>query len=193
MKRQMCVTLALTMVVMALGSCTSFRAENPQLRTYGRIRAERMAVAFRPTEWGAEDLGPATGEAYELRKSFFRIFDWHVEGDRPLNGKVEAFNFSKKPSELEMLAIQRAIDSVAGADALYVMSIQTTGKKSAVRGTRSVKVTGRALKLNDLGLMDEERWDLRVIASYGGSVVTDALQEKSGIKKKIRKGFGLLD
>jgi hypothetical protein len=112
-----------------------------------------MLVIARPVEYGVETVGDATGEAY------YKKFLWFtLEGD---GGGAEIFTLGMSIHDpLEKLACFRAAKSKNG-DAFYKITSEEEKKNILwfIYRERHISVSGKVLKLKDLGPVDEKRSD----------------------------------
>lgn len=134
----------------AVSGCSSLSRE-AHLTSDGALQAAPAAIAMRPHELGLEPVGDAEGSASTEKFLFFTI-----SGDKPGDLSMPVFGSGAK-SDLERLACWRAAQS-NGGDAFYLTS--TAWEKEGFLGIyrkRSVKVTGKSLKIKDMGHLSVER------------------------------------
>lgn len=111
-----------------------------------------MMVVARPIEFGMETLGDAKGTASVEKFLFFTISGDRPDVSLPIVGK-------QSRDSLETLACYRAAQS-KGGDAFYAISSEW--EKMNLLGIyrkRSVTVTGKSMKIKDLGELSPERAD----------------------------------
>lgn len=143
--------ICIAIAAMSAGCSTSMKEAH--LSKTGSLGAESMAVLCRPLEFGVETIGDATGEAY------YKKFLWFtLEGDRP-DISIPTPGLTINDS-LEKLACYRAAKSKNG-DAFYKITSEKDGISIlwCIYRERHITVTGKALKLKDLGPLDEKRSD----------------------------------
>jgi hypothetical protein len=145
-----------------LTGCASMMDVNHQTTT-GALNAQPMTVLARPQEFGVDVLGDAKGKAQTTK-----LFGFTIEGDKP-DVSLPVFGMftsSKGADPLETLAAYRAAQA-KGGDAFY--RVTTEWDKFNVLfiyQRKSVEVSGKALKVKDLGTMSADRADKR---ADGGS------------------------
>lgn len=127
-----------------------------------RLSGEPHNILTRPLEYGIEQVGDAKGEA-----SSTKILGLFSSGDQAggASGLLSIFG-AGSGDPLENTAAYRAATSVGG-DAFYLLtSVETTSGVPGIYSTRTIKVTGKALKILHLGPMDQQRSDrLRALKS----------------------------
>ncbi|MCK5875259.1 MAG: hypothetical protein KAG82_11255 [Alcanivoracaceae bacterium] len=150
--------------------CASMMDVNHQTST-GALSAEALSVVSRPQEFGVDVLGDTKGAAKTTK-----LFGFTIEGDKPDVSLpiLSMFGSTKGADPLETLAAYRAAQA-KGGDAFY--RVTTEWDKFNVLfiyQRKSVEVTGKALKVKDLGTLSADRADKRV---------------QSGVEAKATKGF----
>ena len=117
-----------------------------------QMSAQPMMVTTRPHEFGLETVGDARGRASIEKFLFFTI-----SGDKPDVTLPVLGEKSKHP--LETLACYRAAQS-KGGDAFYVITSEWEKKNIlGIYRKHAVVVTGKRMKIKDLGELDPERAD----------------------------------
>ena len=126
----------------------------------GALSAQPMSIISRPTEYGIDEIGEAAGDA-----NTSTVF-WFIT-----SGDSEETSFSifgnKSGDPLENTAAYRAATG-KGGDAFYetAANVTTTSTFFGFYKTKTIHVTGKALKLKHIGTLTEERADrLRAMAA----------------------------
>jgi len=174
-KRNYFLLIGFGLLIFVLTGCgTASKQQYPYMYGVGDVQSENKAVVLRPVEFGVNDLGPVRAEAYEVRRRtglLKLLLGAHVEGDMPfetssvtsvfsgLEGDLRGLNQSAQP--LSKIAIQRAIKSVPGAEALYLTNMEKSTQKTFFTEKISIAVEGRALSYKSEGTISPERWDER--------------------------------
>jgi len=116
------------------------------------LKSQTAQIITRPTEYAYETIGTASGEANQTA-----IFGIVTEGDKPAS--VSVLGLAGSASPLENLAAYRAVESLGG-DGFFKLSteVKSSGFWPFV-STKHIKVTGKVLKIRDLGSMDVKRTD----------------------------------
>lgn len=146
------IMFALLMIITGcLTGCSSLMDENYLTRN-GGLASQPMMVITRPHEFGLEVVGDSTGTATTKKVLFFTI-----SGDRPNVTLPIVGTQSRSP--LETLACYRAAQS-KGGDAFFAVSSQWEKKNIMyVYQQQTVTVTGKSMKIKDLGELSAERAD----------------------------------
>ncbi|MBM4148016.1 MAG: hypothetical protein FJ224_03110 [Lentisphaerae bacterium] len=152
MKGSMFAALVMLLAVMFASGCAT-GLKNAHINSTGGLRDESMTVLSRPLEYGLETLGDASGEAYTKQFLWFVLDGDKVSVDVLLPGILVS-------DPLERIACYRAAKSLNG-DGFY--KVTSEWDRISVLGClyreKRVRVTGKALKIKDLGLMDAKRAD----------------------------------
>jgi hypothetical protein len=155
---------------MSMTGCASMMDTNHQT-TKGALSADALSVISRPQEFGVDVLGDTKGAAKTVK-----VLGFTIEGDKPDVSLpiLSMFGSSKGADPLETLASFRAAKA-KGGDAFY--RVTTEWDKFSVGfiyQRKSVEVTGKALKVKDMGTLSADRADSRT---------------KAGIEVKGSKGL----
>jgi len=143
--------LVVCISVLLLGGCTSLMKIN-YLSENGAQLNEPMLIATRPHEFGLDTVADSSGEAYYAKLLIFTI-----AGDKPDVSLPILGNVGRDP--LETLACYRAAIA-KGGDAFYAINSEwDKANWFWIYRTKNIKVTGKAMKIKDLGLMSPERSD----------------------------------
>ena len=138
-----------------------------------RISADSNHIVNRPVEYGMKTIGEASGEA-----SVTKFLGFTIEGDK-IKTDVKSIGSSSSDPLVKMAAF-RAVKSKNG-DAFY--ELRKEESKSGFGpffSKRHVKVTGKVLSINELGILSAARADQR-----NKAVIEAGGQEKmSGGQKK---------
>jgi hypothetical protein len=129
---------------------------SPTVIDTSSARFESLNSWSRPVELAVDVLQETEGEAYTEK-----IFWWTIEGDSP---RVSFLSWvfagdGQEITSLGRVAAARAIDRTPEADGLYITRIENDSKNYFIYRKERVKVTGRALKINDLGTVSQDRAD----------------------------------
>lgn len=154
------------LAAMAAGTtgCASF-SKTPHVNNTGGLSDEAMQVVARPIEYGVEEVGDAEGRA-----SYQRILGIFTTGDTVGSGGLLQNIFGRPDSgPLAELASYRAAKS-KGGDGFYRVTTETEEfSVPLLFERREIKVTGKALKLKNLGMMSQDRSDALAKAKASGS------------------------
>lgn len=133
-----------------LSGCTSL-GKVVHSSTDAELRARPASIVTRPTEYAYKTIGSASGEAFEKK-----ILGMVVDGDKT---GASVLGGLKGTSPLEALATFRAVKSLKG-DAFFKLTTEKEGGGfPLLYSYEKVKVTGRVLKIEDLGTVTAERAD----------------------------------
>lgn len=164
--------------MLTLSGC-AVMSKDAHVRDRGGMDAEAMSIAARPTEYTVDEIGDSSGTATTTHVLGFLVAGDSVDAGLPILG-----NPGENP--LVKLASYRAA-TAKGGDAFYHV---TTEKDSFGFGfiykIETVKVTGRALKVKNLGTMSAERTDKLNLAralssSTGNSFFSSKKEGLAGI------------
>lgn len=162
-----------------LTGCASLTSENYLVRN-GSLASQPMLVVTRPQEFGLETLGDAKGSASVEKFLFFTIAGDKPDATLPIIGKQ-----SRNP--LETLACFRAAQS-KGGDAFYAISSEWEKMNFLfLYRKQAVTVTGKSLKVKDLGPLTTERADMPINRTASDS---DSIK-KPGLIRRILGIFSL--
>ncbi|HAK44500.1 MAG TPA: hypothetical protein DCO79_01075 [Spirochaeta sp.] len=160
--KKIVILMLLAMIVFSITSCTTTYDKKILISDEGKMTAESVGMWTRPTEIAYEIMGDVEGTAeYSMLFGFFPL------GDAP---KLEFSIFGNRASSSPgvKLASYDACKTI-GADGIYITSIYTESKQGFLVNSELVTVTGKALKLVDLGTVDQERIDtVRYLGAAGG-------------------------
>lgn len=161
--------------MMTLSGC-AVMSKDAHVRDRGSMDAESMTIVDRPTEYTVDEIGDSSGTATTTR-----VFGFLVAGDSVDAGLPILGNPGENP--LVKLASYRAA-TAKGGDAFYHL---TTEKDSFGLGfiykVETVKVSGRALKVKNLGTMSADRADKLSIAKAAGGSSGGGGGGKSGLAR----------
>lgn len=133
----------------AISGCSSI-SKATHSSSSASLNAQAAQIVTRPTEYAYKTLGTATGEASQTS---FLI--WTIEGDKTSASVKGAFG----SSDLENLAAFRAVKSLGG-DAFFKLSTEVEEIGPWPFFSKEViRVTGKVLKIEDLGTIAAERAD----------------------------------
>ena len=160
--KKIVVLLLLVMVVFSTTSCITTYDKKMLMSGDAKLSAETLTTWARPTELAYEIIGDIEGTAeYSL------LFGVIPLGDAP---KIDFNIFGNQASNSPgvKLAAYDACKTV-GADGIYVTAIYTESKQGLFVNSELVTINGKALKLVDLGTVDQERADtVRYLNAAGG-------------------------
>ncbi len=152
------LVLASAVAIMATG-CSSM-SKDVSATAEASLYAPTGQVITRPSEFAYKILGTAIGEA-----DYIKVFGITEEGD-----KVASVPGFIGASPMENLAAYRAVEKLGG-DAFFKLS--TVEEKFGLfpfYSEHNLKVTGKVLKIVDLGTIEADRADKRdVLKSAKGS------------------------
>lgn len=150
MKKMTFLKMSIAISFLGLAGCSSFDKNLHASTAAASINAQTAQIVTRPTEYAYETVGEAIGHAYTKT-----MFGFHVDGDSVSTMSVAGMAGA---GPLESLAAFRAVESLDG-DAFF--QIATEEERTGIWGfgTTKVKVTGKVLKIKDLGTMSAVRAD----------------------------------
>lgn len=154
---------AIAVAAITMTGCASKMDINHQT-TKGSLAAQSLQVVTRPQEFGVDVLGDSKGSAKVVK-----LFGFTIEGDKP-DVSLPIIGGGGGGAPLEVLAAYRAAQA-KGGDAFY--RITTNWDKFGfgfIYQRQTVEVTGKALKVKDLGTLSADRADKRI--SIGGEAAT---------------------
>lgn len=163
--KKLILLAALAAGVSGTTGCTTF-TKTPHINNAGGLADEGMQVVARPIEYGVDEVGDAEGSA-----AYQKILGFTV-GDTVGSGGIFKSLFGSPDSgPLAELASYRAAKS-KGGDGFYRVTTETEEFGIGFIYQRvSIKVTGKALKLKNLGMMSQDRSDaLAKAKASGGSL-----------------------
>ena len=146
------VILIFMTTIFVLASCTTTYDKDMMMSDAASFSASPHYMWTRPTEIAYEIIGDVEGTAeYSLLFGFIPL------GDAP---KLEFNLFGNQATNNPgvKLAAYDACKTV-GADGIYIISVYTESKQGFFVDSELVTVTGKALKLVDLGTVDQKRAD----------------------------------
>jgi hypothetical protein len=123
----------------------------------------------------------------EATVEYSKLFGIFALSDTPASADITGIFGSGVNDVASQCAAYDAMETV-GADGIYVTSLYSTKTNSVFVTKETVTIKGKALKLVDLGTVDEERADtLRFLRSSGGI-------DKSNLAPNVAEGsvFGKL-
>lgn len=146
--------IAATAALTTMSGCSSM-TKNTHAADTASFDAQAGQIVTRPTEYTYKTLGTASGRASQTNVLF-----WTVKGDSTqasIKGTIGS-------SDLENLAAFRAVQSMKG-DAFFKLTTQANESGFWPFFTKTdVLVTGKVLKIEDLGVVTAERADSLQIA-----------------------------
>lgn len=152
MKRKVIIYMLFGAALTLVSGCSSLMGKS-HLTTDGALVAQPAVISVRPHEMGLEPVGDAKGSA-----STEKFLGFTIGGDKPSDLSMPVLGNGAKGA-LETLACFRAVQPTDG-DAFY--SVTTTWDKKNILGIYrkySVTVTGKSLKIKDMGHVSAERAD----------------------------------
>lgn len=158
------VFLLIAVTAFATMSCSTTYDKNVSMRGEASFSAEEQALWSRPSEVGYEIMGDVEGTAeYSL------LFGAIPLGDAPaVDFSISGLLGGNTNNPGVKFAAYDACKTI-GADGIYITSVYTESKNGLFVDTESVTVKGKALKLVDLGTVDQERADtVRFLNANGG-------------------------
>lgn len=155
--------------------CTTF-TKTPHINNAGGLADDAMQVVARPIEYGVEEVGDAEGTAAYQKILGFTVGDTVGSG-----GILKGLFGSPDSGPLAELASHRAAKS-KGGDGFYRVTTETEHFGIGFIYERvNIKVTGKALKLKNLGMMSQDRSDaLSKAKASGGSLSISGGGSKGG-------------
>ena len=157
--KKLLIAGALAGAAMSMSGCQSMMDVNHQTTT-GSLAAESLTVVTRPQEFGVDVLGDTSGEA-----SYEKVFFFTISGDK---AKTSLPIIGGSDSPLEALAAYRAAKA-KGGDAFYkVTTHEDSFNVLGIYSRKKVTVTGKALKVKDMGTLSADRADSREAAAAVG-------------------------
>lgn len=155
--------LCLCLLSLSLATACSSVKQRVSANESAALAGEPISILTRPIEYGIEQVGDAQGSA-----SSTTILGIFKMGDQSggASGLLSIFG-AGSGDPLENTAAYRAATSIGG-DAFYLLTSQE--EESGVPGIfskRTIRVTGKALKVQHLGPVDQQRTD-RLRAQQSG-------------------------
>lgn len=161
MKKLIILTL-LVVVALSVTSCATTYDKKAFMKGEAAFSAEPNSMWARPTEIGYEIVGDVEGTA-----EFSKLFGYIPLGDSPAAAGLTGIFGTGADNVGARCAAYDALKTI-GADGIYITSIYTT-TTSGIVTKETVTVKGKALKLVDLGTVDQERADaVRYLNANGG-------------------------
>lgn len=150
------------LIIASLTSCGMI--ENTYIKDNGALKADAQKIWTRPFEYGIEPIGETLGFSSQTM-----IMGFTIAGDKPaakydlspmtLINPMTLASSVKDVGQLEQIAIGKAVDG-AKADGIYITRLSTDMKGLwPFYIKRSALVKGKALKLKELGIVEQERND----------------------------------
>ena len=145
--------LAAAVTLTAVTGCTSMsKVAHPT--TTATLSAQSAQIVTRPTEYAYKTIGTATGHSSQVK-----IFGFTVGGDTTA-ASVQGLSGASK---LESLAAYRAVKSLKG-DAFFQLTTEEDKTEFPsffpfIYNAQKISVTGKVLKIEDLGTITAERAD----------------------------------
>ncbi|MDC7227824.1 MAG: hypothetical protein PQJ61_13750 [Spirochaetales bacterium] len=160
--KKLVVIMLLVMVVFGVTSCSTTYDKKMLMTGVSKMTTEPQAMWARPTEVTYEIMGDVEGTAeYKL------LFGILPLGDAPKT-EFSIFGNNAANSPGIKLAAYDACKTI-GADGIYLTSVYTESKSGLFVNSELVTIKGKALKLVDLGTVDQERADtVRYLEAAGG-------------------------
>ena len=161
--------------MLTLSGCAAM-TKDAHVRDRGSMDAESMSVAARPTEYTVDEIGDSSGTATTTHVLGFLVAGDSVSAGLPILG-------SPGEDPLVKLASYRAA-TAKGGDAFYhVTTEHDVFGFGFIYKIQTVKVTGRALKVKNLGTMSAERADKLNLGRSAGGMVASSAGGKSGLAR----------
>ena len=160
--KKIIILMLLVVVVLGVTSCATTYDKKPFMKGEAGFRAEPNSMWARPTEIGYEIIGDVEGTA-----EYSTLFGYIPLGDSPVSAGLTGIFGTGADNVGARCAAYDALKTI-GADGIYITSIYTTTKSGLVT-KETVTVKGKALKLVDLGTVDQKRADtVRYLNANGG-------------------------
>lgn len=153
------ILMLLVIVAFAVTSCSTTYDKNISMKGDASLKTESNVMWARPTEMGYEIMGDVEGTA-----EFSKLFGFIPLGDSPATGLTGIFGTGSDNVGVRYAAYD-ALKTI-GADGIYITATYTAVTQGIVT-TEKVTIKGKALKLVDLGVVDEKRAD--TVRYLGGS------------------------
>jgi len=155
--------LLLAAVLLTAISCASTYDKTPFMKGEAGFSAEGGQMWARPTEVGYEIIGDVEGTV-----EYSTLFGFIPLSDTPASANLTGIFGSGVDDIAAQCAAYDAMQTV-GADGIYILSIYSTKAANIFTSTETVTVKGKALRLVDLGTINEERADtVRFLGAAGG-------------------------
>ena len=156
------ILFLLTAMFLIIASCTTYD-KTMYMTDEAKMKTEHHQMWTRPNEVAYEIIGDVEGTA-----EYSMLFNYIPLGDAPkvsfnifgLGGSMSAENPGVK------FASYDACQTI-GADGIYITSVYNESKINPFVKTEIITVRGKALKIVDLGTVDQERAD--TVRYLGGS------------------------
>lgn len=162
--KKMVLVLLVAAAAVAMMSCSTTYDKNVSMRGEASFAAESHGMWSRPTEVGYEIMGDVEGTAeYSLLFGFIPL------GDSPaVDFSISGLLGGSTNNPGVKFAAYDACKTI-GADGIYITSVYTESKVNPFISTDKVTVKGKAIKLVDLGTVDQQRADtVRYLGASGG-------------------------
>ena len=161
--KKIIVLLLVAATAIVMMSCSTTYDKNVAMREEAAFSAETHGMWSRPTEVGYEIIGDVEGTAeYSLLFGFIPL------GDSPAVDFTIFLGGSANNPGAKFAAYDAC--KTVGADGIYITSVYTESKTNPFLSTETVTVKGKALKLVDLGTVDQERADTARFLGASGSL-----------------------
>jgi len=153
--------IAAVITLTAVTGCSSMsKVAHPT--TTASLNAQSAQIVTRPTEYAYKTIGTATGTSNQVK-----ILGFTVSGDTT-GASVQGLAGASK---LESLAAYRAVKSLKG-DAFFQLTTEEDKTEFPsffpfIYNAQKIKVTGKVLKIEDLGTITAERADKMEAAEAG--------------------------
>lgn len=173
--KKLVILLLLIVVAFAVTSCSTTYDKNLYMSEAASLTTEDHSMWTRPIEVGYEIIGDVEGTA-----EYSMLFGFIPMGDAPAVD-FNLFGFFGNQAAINPGVKFASYDAckTIGADGIYITSVYTESSKNPFTTTEKVTVKGKALKLVDLGTVDQERVDtvryLRAAASLDKSNIAPNL------------------
>lgn len=163
--KKLVILMLLVAIAFAVTSCTTTYDKNMYMDDPAAFTSEEHGMWTRPLEMGYEIIGDVEGTA-----EYSMLFGVIPMGDAPAIGfNVFGFFGNQNASNPGVKFASYDACQTVGADGIYITSVYTESKKGLFVNSELVTVKGKALKLVDLGTVDQERVDtVRYLNAAGG-------------------------
>ena len=154
MKKIIILTLLLALALIVT-SCSTTYDKNLYMSDAAALSTEGHSMWTRPIEVGYDIMGDVEGTA-----EYSMLFGFIPLGDAPAVD-FNLFGFFGNQAAINPGVKFASYDAckTIGADGIYITSVYTESSKNPFTTTEKVTVKGKALKLVDLGTVDQERID----------------------------------
>ncbi len=159
--KKLIIFALLAVIVLGMSACTTYD-KKPLMKDDIALSTETNSMWARPSEVAYEIIGDVEGTV-----EYSKLFGYLPLGDTPATSIASIFGTASNDVGARCAAYD-AMKTV-GADGIYVTSIYSSSTNNIILIKETVTVRGKALKLVDLGTVDQERADtVRYLKAAGG-------------------------